>query len=266
MVDWDPELYNRFRRYRAEPFEAILQRLRLGGTERIIDLGCGGGENTVELARRITDGGVIGLDSSPAMIERAQRLLEALDHEVRVRLRFVQGDLREISDQREYSLVFSNAAIQWVRNHQAVFARCYEALVPGGWLVVQMPANDQETAQATIATLAREEPWRERLAGLAPPSRIVATPERYAEMLTEIGFVETDCYYHTFRHPMDSPAQIVEWSRATALRPFLDALEPGLHESFIEALTARLEHEYGTRGPLAFNFRRLFIWARRPVD
>ena len=52
MTDWDPELYNRFRRYRAEPFEAILQRLELGAGERIVDLGCGSGENTVELARR----------------------------------------------------------------------------------------------------------------------------------------------------------------------------------------------------------------------
>lgn len=266
MADWDPELYSRFRRYRAEPFEAILQRLTLGGTEQIIDLGCGGGENTAELARRIADGIVIGVDSSPAMIERALKLREGLEPQVRARLRFMRGDLREIDEHRRYSLVFSNAAIQWVSDHQRVFARCYEALIPGGQLVVQMPANDRETAQATIAAMAREQPWRARLAGLAPPSRTVAAPERYAAMLGEIGFVQVDCYHHTFRHPMDSPGQIVEWSRATALRPYLEALDPGTHSSFVAALTARLEREYGTRGPLMFNFRRLFIWARRPVE
>jgi trans-aconitate 2-methyltransferase len=266
MADWDPELYSRFRRYRAEPFEAILQRLKLGRTERIIDLGCGGGENTAELARRIAGGTVIGLDSSPAMIERAQKLCEGLEPEVRSRLRFMLGDLREITERRKYSLVCSNAAIHWVRDHQLVFRRCYETLVPGGRLVVQMPANDHETAQATIAAMAREEAWRARLAGLAPRSRTVAAPERYAAMLGEIGFVEVDCRYQTFHHPMDSPAQIVEWSRATAMRPYLDALDPDMHEPFIAALTARLEGEYGTRGPLTFNFRRLFIRARRPVE
>lgn len=266
MVDWDPELYGRFRRYRAEPFEAILQRLKLGRTERIIDLGCGGGENTAELARRIIDGSVTGLDSSPAMIERAQKLRDELDPEVRDRLCFVQGDLREISQLQKFSVVFSNAAIQWVRDHQAVFARCYEALIPGGRLVVQMPANDRETAQATIAAMANEEPWSSHLSGLALPSRTVASPEHYAAMLREIGFVDVDCYHHVFHHPMDSPSQVVEWSRATALRPYLDALGPDGHQPFITALTERLEREYGTRGPLTFNFQRLFIWARRAVE
>lgn len=266
MADWDPELYSRFRRYRAEPFEAILQRLRFGRAERIIDLGCGGGENTAELARRASDAVVTGVDSSPAMIERALKLRDGLEPEVRARLRFVHGDMREIAGEREYSLVFSNAAIQWVRDHQQVFARCYSALFPGGRLVVQMPANDHETAQATIVAVAREEPWRARLESLAPPSRTVAKPEQYAAMLSQIGFVEVDCYYHTFHHPMDSPAQIVEWCRATALRPYLQELEPSLHEPFVAALTSRMEREYGTRGSLTFNFRRLFIWARRPAE
>ncbi len=263
MEDWDPELYNRFRRYRAEPFEAILERLRLERAQRIIDLGCGGGENTVELARRSADGIVLGVDSSPAMIERALKLREQVEPELRGRLHFARGDIRALADERKYSLAFSNAAIQWVEDHREVFARCLRALVRGGRLVVQMPANDHETAQAAISAMAREEPWRARLAGIAPPSRTVAAPEQYAAMLAELGFVDVDCYYHTFRHPMGSPAEVVEWSRATALRPWLDALEPPARAPFVVALSARLAREYGTRGPLTFNFRRLFIWARR---
>ncbi|MGO9268502.1 MAG: hypothetical protein ACLQBA_27050 [Candidatus Binataceae bacterium] len=52
MSDWDPEFYNRFRRYRAEPFELILARLAVRPDDTIVDLGCGSGENTIELARR----------------------------------------------------------------------------------------------------------------------------------------------------------------------------------------------------------------------
>lgn len=263
MADWDPELYNCFRRYRAEPFEIILERLRFGRGEQIIDLGCGTGENTVELARRSPDGVVVGLDSSPAMIERALKLREELEPGLRGRLQFERGDMRDLADERKYSLILSNAAIQWVEDHGQVFARCYGALIPGGRLVVQMPANDHETAQATLSAMAREPAWRARLASLAPPSRTVATPETYASMLGEIGFADVDCYYHIFHHPMGSPAEIVEWSRATVLRPYLDALEPGAREPFVTALTERLERAYGTRGPLTFSFRRLFIWARR---
>lgn len=265
MADWDPELYNRFRRYRAEPFELILMRLEFGRGEKIVDLGCGTGENTVELARRSAGGTVVGIDSSPAMIERALELREGLDSEIRGRLRFELADIRELGVRSRYSMVFSNAAIHWIADHRDVFARCYEALEPGGRLVVQMPANDQETAQATISAMAGEEPWRKTLAGIRPPSVTVATPQAYARMLAEIGFVDVISYYHTFRHPMSSAAEIVEWSRATALSGYLAALQPDARERFTAALTARLERAYGGSGPLIFNFRRLFIWARRPA-
>jgi trans-aconitate 2-methyltransferase len=274
MGDWDPDLYHRFRRYRAEPFEAILARLEHGGAEqrivdRILDLGCGTGENTAELARHFAGCTMIGMDSSPAMIDRALKLRERLEPAVRERLSFVLGDIREFNTKhehsREYSMIFSNAALQWLSEHRETFNRCFEALAPGGRLVVQMPANDHETAQVTLDAMAHEEPWLAALAGVKPPSATVATPEIYERMLAEIGFDRIDCHYHTFRHPMSSPADIVEWCRATVLRRYVDLLDPARRESFVESFTARLERAYATRGPLTFNFRRLFIWAHRPA-
>ena len=162
-------------------------------------------------------------------------------------------------------MIFSNAALQWLSEHREIFTRCFEALAPGGRLVVQVPANDHETAQVTLDAMAHEEPWRAALAGVKPPSATVAAPEVYHRMLAEIGFDRIDCYYHTFHHPMGSPAEIVEWCRATVLRRYVDLLDVALREPFVEALTARLERAYATRGPLTFNFRRLFIWAHRPA-
>jgi trans-aconitate 2-methyltransferase len=274
MADWNPDLYHRFRRYRAEPFDAIMARLEPEGAEhrivdRIVDLGCGTGENAIELARRFGAGGfTVGIDSSPAMIDRALQLHEGLEPALNERLRFVLGDIREFNARHEYSgdysMVFSNAALQWLSEHREVFSRSFDALVPGGRLVVQMPANDHETAQVTLDAMAHEEPWRASLAGVKPPSATVAAPEVYARMLEEIGFDDVDCYYHTFQHPMGAPAEIVEWCRATVLRRYVDLLDAATREPFVDALTARLERAYGTRGPLSFNFRRLFIWARRP--
>jgi trans-aconitate 2-methyltransferase len=274
MGDWDPDLYHRFRRYRAEPFAAILASLEHSAKERlivdrIVDLGCGTGENTAELARRFAGCTMVGIDSSPAMIERALKLREGLEPALRERLSFVLGDIREFNTMREhsreYSMVFSNAALQWLGEHRAIFTRCFEALAPGGRVVVQVPANDHETAQVTLDAMAHKEPWRTALAGVKPPSATVAAPEVYDRMLAEIGFDRIDCYYHTFHHPMGSPAEIVEWCRATVLRRYLDLLDSALREPFVEALTARLERAYATRGPLIFNFCRLFIWARRPA-
>ena len=276
MADWNPDLYHKFRAYRAEPFAAVLARLESASAEqpigdRVVDLGCGTGENTVELARRFgADSFTLGIDSSPAMIDRALKWREDLEPALRERLRFVLGDICEFNARREYSgecsMVFSNAALQWLSGHREIFTRCFGALVPGGRLVVQVPANDHETAHVTLDAMAHEQPWIAALAGVKPPSATVAAPEVYARMLEAIGFKGIDCYYQTFHHPMDSPAEIVEWCRATVLRRYVDLLDAAAREPFVEALTARLERAYGTRGPLTFNFRRLFIWAQRPSN
>lgn len=266
MPDWNPDLYNRFRAYRAEPFQWILDRLPLAPDETIADLGCGTGENTIELARRCTQGRITGIDSSPAMLHRAAELRDGLPPGLALRLSFAQGDFRSWEADRVYSILFSNAALQWADNHRDVLARWFHALRPGGRLVVQMPANHHETAQVTLTALARDSAWREILGDIVVPSRSVGAPAEYASMLAAIGFDTIDCYYHSFEHPMDNPVAIVEFCRSTTLRPFLERIAPARQPEFTAEFTRRLEQTYGTTGPLTFTFRRLFLWAHRPRD
>jgi trans-aconitate 2-methyltransferase len=264
MADWDPDLYNRFQQYRAEPVAIMLARLALGAHERIVDLGCGTGEHTVELARRSAHGSVLGIDSSPAMIERARQLGETLEPSLRRRVSFELADFRDFRAEREYTVVFSNAALQWAGNHRAVLTAAFRALRVKGRLAVQMPANENETAQATMHQIAAEEAWRPALAGVRTPSDENVLPEYdYRRMLQAIGFSDVDCFYHTFRHPMGNAAEVVEFCRGTSLRRFLEPLAPARHAEFVAEFTRRLENAYGTHGPLVFNFRRLFLWSRR---
>src|SRR5579863_4026213 len=264
MADWDPALYNRFQDYRAEPVAWILARLPLEPADLVVDFGCGTGENTIELARRVTRGRATGIDSSPAMIARAEQLRATLEPDLRDRVHFVAGDFRTAAADRAWSIVFSNAALQWAANHRDLLTRWFRALTPGGRLVVQVPSNHEETAQATLGELAADASWRDLVGDRETPSHGVGTPEDYRTMLEAIGFVEIDCYYRQFNHPMESPSAIVEFCRATALRPFLERLPDDRHGEFIEEFTRRLERAYGTRGPLIFPFRRLLLWARRP--
>jgi trans-aconitate 2-methyltransferase len=85
-------------------------------------------------------------------------------------------------------------------------------------------------------------------------------------MLKSLGYQQVDCYHHTFHHPMDRPADVVSWYRATGLRPFLDAIPKDRHDEFLAVLTSRLERAYGTTGTMTFDFKRLFIWGCRPAD
>ena len=263
MADWDPELYNRFRRYRAEPVEHILSRLQLTDAEKIIDLGCGSGENTLELARRSAHGSALGVDGSPAMIEAARKMLESEPAEIKARVSFEILNVAEFRADRAYTLIFSNATFQWIPNNRALFAACFDALRADGTIVVQVPANETETAKMEIGRLAREAPWKTMLGGRDRAFH-EEPPEFYAAMLAEIGYDRIDCYHLTFHHPMDKPADVVQWYRSTGLRPFLDALPKERHDEFLAQVTMRLNAAYGTSGPMTFDFKRLFIWGRRP--
>src|ERR1700758_4779379 len=194
MADWDPELYNRFRRYRAEPVGHILSRLHLADDEKIIDLGCGSGENTLELARRSAHGSALGVDGSPAMIEAARKVLDTEPAELKGRVSFEILNVAEFCADRAYSLFFSHATFQWIPDHRALFAACFDALRPGGTIVVQMPANETETAKMEIGTLAREAPWNAMLDGRDRAFH-EEPPEFYAAMLAQIGYDRIDCYH-----------------------------------------------------------------------
>ncbi|MHB8381118.1 MAG: methyltransferase domain-containing protein [Candidatus Binataceae bacterium] len=266
MSDWQPELYNRFRRYRDEPFEHILERLAISADDTIADLGCGPGDNTVELARRLTNGRACGIDLSPAMIAAAEKLRGGLHADLRARLSFAAGDISQLNQPGAYSIIFSNAALQWLRDHRAVLSRWFDALAAGGTMVVQMPANESETAKMELSRMVHEPRWAALLGPVDRPFSEVPPPEHYRRVMGEIGFSEIDCYYHTFHHPMNSPGEVVSWYRSTGLRPFLDALPADRHDEFLNAYGESLERAYGTSGAMIFDFRRLFLWGRRDAD
>ncbi|MGB8930562.1 MAG: methyltransferase domain-containing protein, partial [Anaeromyxobacteraceae bacterium] len=130
---WNPELYARFAAERAQPFHDLLALVRAHPGMRVVDLGCGPGELTAHLHRALAARETLGLDSSDAMLARAAAHAGG-------GLTFAKGDVGAFSGEG-YDLVFSNAALHWVPDHEPLLARLAGALAPGGQLAVQVPAN-----------------------------------------------------------------------------------------------------------------------------
>ena len=112
------------------------------------------------------------------MIEAARKLLDGEPAELKRRVSFELLDVPEFHADRAYSLIFSNATFQWIPDHRALFAACFEALRPDGTIVVQMPANETETAKMEIGRLAREDHRRNRPDALAAIQSARATAQR----------------------------------------------------------------------------------------
>ena len=68
---WEPDCYLRFREERTQPFRDLLQLIKVRAGLSVLDLGCGTGEPTAELAKLLPGSEVLGVDSSPEMIEKA---------------------------------------------------------------------------------------------------------------------------------------------------------------------------------------------------
>src|SRR5205823_10558844 len=94
-------------------------------------------------------------------------------------------------DRKGWDLIFSNAALQWVPDNEAILARLAKLLAPGGQIAVQVPANDDHLSHTTAAEIALEPPFREALGGHVRTSSILA-PERYAAVLHRLGFREPE--------------------------------------------------------------------------
>jgi trans-aconitate 2-methyltransferase len=111
----------------------VLERLPLAGHERVLDVGCGTGKITAEIAARVPRGRVIGLDRSEAMLQTASAWLR--EHSPGTPL--VLGDGARLPFARAFDVVFSAATFHWIHDHPALFRSIVTALRPGGRLEAQ---------------------------------------------------------------------------------------------------------------------------------
>src|SRR5437867_3604763 len=158
--------------------------LRPAERARIVDLGCGTGALTQQLHMRMEAADTLGIDHSPAMLDQAPPL-------AREGLHFELGDINEFAG-RDYNIVFSNAALQWVPDHPTVLRKWTAALAPFGQLAVQVPANADHPAHVLAGVVASEPPFGDAFGGRPPPDPVLSVlkPEDYAVLLDQLGFEE----------------------------------------------------------------------------
>lgn len=133
LPDWNAEAYHRVSDPQVSWGRAVLARLALRGDERVVDLGCGTGRLTRELAARLPDGVLVALDASRRMLDQAVAHLAGISPPVRL----VEARLPHIPLSGWADVVFSTATFHWVRDHPALFSNILTALTPGGLLHAQ---------------------------------------------------------------------------------------------------------------------------------
>jgi trans-aconitate 2-methyltransferase len=252
--DWSAAQYLKFEDERTRPSRDLLAQISLDGPKRVVDIGCGPGNSTELLAARWPDAEMVGVDTSPDMLEKARARLPGV--------RFELADAANWAPAEPVDVIFANAIFQWLPDHPAILRRLMEHLVPGGVLAVQMPDNLAEASHRAMRETAAAMPFRARLDGAA---RAPLPPVGFYYDLLIGQASRLDIWHTAYNHPLAGAEAIVEWVKSTGLKPFLDPLEPAEREMFIADYLGRIREAYPPRknGNVLLRFPRLFIVAIR---
>lgn len=258
MADWNPSLYLKFGDERTQPARDLLHRVELERPGRVLDVGCGPGNSTMLLARRWPDAEVIGLDSSASMLEQARN-----EHP---HLRWIEGDAgQDMPELGTFDVVFSNAALQWIPDHDAMIPRLFGMLKPGGVLAVQIPQNFESPMHNAVRDAAKAAAWRTHIK--PGVTQIYEPMQAYYDRLARLTD-DARLWHTTYYHILDSHEHLIDWSRATYMRTYLNQLDTdALKKEFEQDVLALARTAYPVQptGKIIFPFKRFFFIAGKPA-
>ena len=265
MQDWNPALYLRFANERTRPAAELLARVPALQPARhlhIVDLGCGPGNSTELLVERFPDADVLGIDNSQAMLETARKQLP--------QAKFEAADIASwapAAGEPAPDLIYANASIQWVGEHEALIPRLFSLLAPGGVLAIQIPDNRQEPSHRNMREVAQLPQFVAHIGDASKVRTEILPVGVYYDLLAAPAnkAATVDVWHTIYQHPMDSAAAIVQWLSSTGLKPFVEGLPAQLQDEFLSEYQRRIDAAYPVRadGKRLLAFPRLFMVAQR---
>ena len=254
MLDWNPDQYLKFAGERTQPSIDLASKIRVEEPGSVIDIGCGPGNSTEVLRSRWPNARLTGLDSSDDMIKKAKSDFSDIE--------WMKGDATTFDFKKEYDVVFSNAALQWMQDHETLIPRLYRIVKAGGALAVQVPADQDSPVRRSLLSVSSRDNWSGYTSGC---DRLInyRTAEYYYDILAKVSS-RFDLWESVYYHILDSPAAVIEWYKGTAMRPFLERLpDDENRKKFQEEVFAGCKDQYQVRrnGKVLYPFRRIFFVA-----
>lgn len=254
-MPWNPDVYNQFKNIRFKPFYDLAELITEEKEMKVVDLGCGTGEQTAILAEKFQSAEFTGIDSSPEMLEKSK----VLEHE---RLHFRMATTEEILDANEnWDLIFSNAALQWSDNHEVLFPKLISKLKTGGQLAVQMPYQPGNTLNKILFELADEEPFRTQLKEWNRPSAVL-TIDEYAQILFDNGLEDLNLSQKVYPIIAEDHETLFNFISGSALIPYLEKLNEEQQQAFTTEFKKRIALHF-PKLPAIYAFKRILLYGRK---
>ena len=254
---WDAEKYDSTKAPQIDAGRELIAMAQVCDTDSILDIGCGTGKLTVELASLASKGFVVGIDPSEEMLEKARTVSKEVKN-----ISLIQITAQLMDFNGRFDLAFSNSALQWIKEQEKVLDIVYNSLTEGGRIAFQLPADNfckeffNYTKNATTVLHYKKffadwkSPW------------YFPTDEEYDDKLKHVGFKNINVFYKDYRLVFESINEVLDWWASAGLRPYLELLDEKAKEYFKYAFAMSFENNRTEKG-IEFGFRRLFAFAEK---
>ena len=256
QAEWSAEQYLKFEDERTRPAKDLLAAVPVYEPGHVVDLGCGPGNSTALLVERFSGAAIEGIDTSEDMLAKARQRLPGCS--------FTMARIDEWQPSVPVGLLYANASMQWLHDHETLFPQLMTCLENGGSLAIQMPDNLGEPAHLAMREVAAMDPWAQRLHPVSAARQPLPSAGRYYEMLKPFGR-RVDVWRTIYHHPLAGIESIIDWFKGSALAPYLAALDEAERKEFLAIYAGKLAEAYRVLedGTVLLPFPRLFIVATR---
>jgi trans-aconitate methyltransferase len=260
-VRWNAEEYARNSAAQQGWARELIEKLGLSGRESVLDLGCGDGKVTAEIARLLTGGSAVGVDSSEDMISLARRGFPSSRHP---NLRFQPGDARALAFDAEFDVVFSNATLHWVLDHGPVLKGAAQSLRPGGRILFQMGGRGNGAEIFDVARQMTAGEWGRYFDGFTFPWGFYG-PEEYAPWCSAAGLAVRRIELLPRTMLQKGVDGLAGWIRTTWM-PYTERVPADRREAFVREASERYvqTHPPDGDGNVSVEMVRLEVDATRP--
>ncbi|WP_370574208.1 methyltransferase domain-containing protein [Methanomethylovorans sp.] len=240
MYKWNPRDYTTQSSNQQHWAQELIPKLALKGNERVLDIGCGDGKVTAEIASHVPSGSVLGIDSSKEMVMFARDKFPYADHP---NLAFKHIDARELDFNREFDIVFSNAALHWIVGHRSVLKGIKKSLKPSGKILLQMGGKGNAASVFEILDkLLKNGKWSRYFEDFSFPYGFYGL-EEYRVWLDEAGLEAKRIELIPKDMKLEGKKGLSGFIRSTWL-PYTRRIPEDLHSEFIDSVTEKYLETY----------------------
>lgn len=253
--EFDGKKYEKASTHQKEWGTKLIAELSLVGNESVLDLGCGDGALTRQIAQLLPEGRVLGIDASRGMIDAAVAREQN-------NLKFCRLDIKDLDFGNEFDVVFSNAALHWIKDHRRLLQNVQRALRAGGRLRFNF-AGDGNCSYffAAVREAMAQDEYRPFFSDFEWPW-YMPTVDAYQGLVASSGLQNIRVWGENADRFFPDARAMIRWLDQPSLVPFLEHIDASAKESFRDFVVRRMiENTRQADGTCFETFRRINVSA-----